>query len=1545
MIYTFYSFKGGVGRSMALASAAYLLAERGLRVLVIDFDLEAPGLERYFFEEKDAAGAREKPGLVDLLLDYRRALTNEEDFEARAFRQWWQYVQDAAPSVTGAGRVDLMSAGRREPQARFAAYAQAVRSFDWHDFFHHWNGERFFDWLRAELTSPSGGRGYDVVLVDSRTGITEMGGVCAYQLADAAIMLCAANDQNIEGTLRVARDFRSEATLALRRGRELQLLVIPARLEGQNARRGEFLRTFEEKFPRATYLPAALYQHGLDYTALALPYDPEFAVIERLVGEKATTAGGQAVLQNFRRLADALVWMASRPGKLKALQDAPAAAPVVPVVPLADPTRSHADYDFLLDDRCLALERRGALRQGLRALGLRVGALDANLLPGVDIVEASQRLLEASQGLVLLLAPPGLSAWQRAELTLALQRGLRVLPLRVGAEGGAADAAELPPELVQVHVATLDGDPAAWPARIAALWRPAPVPSDTAGPRAADDVRQADPYPGMRPFSSSEQDLFFGRQAQVAQWAPLVAASRVTLLAGAAGIGKTSFVQAGLLPALAALAPSPGRRVHRLDLAALEGDWPQPAPDQAAWWVLDHIDSFAEGGDAAAVAERIDRVGQLLDRLGPLDRAILVVRDAFAQSLLAEPPERWALGTQGRTLLRIHLPPLGDDDLATAIERPPARLGHVVEPGVVPVLQAQWGAAPSAVAQLARVLPALWHSRRRGWLTAQAVQGPGGIPAAVQAAWARWHAGCTPAEARATEALVRTLSTLGPAMQLAGQALPWEQLATLGAWPPGLDPVALRDRLVAARLLDLWRASGSGTGLPGGAPPRQGALMVGLALDQPALCGEAFAAPFDAGFLLWRREFGAYVDRWERSQRLDASALSEAALREAEAQAGRHPELLTEPEHELIAQSRQLLAAQEAERREAEQVQRESAALRQARDEALKAQGQAEAAARRAQRQRFWTMIVSVLAVAMAAGAAWYYWDADQNKTAVAVGRDTATAFLARAYIDDDPTAAALVLQDVLKAGRLAAPARLVRFDVMDRNLAKVVLSGHTDPVWHAAFSPDGQTVLTASADNTARLWDRSGQVLAELRGHTDPVWHAAFSPDGQTVLTASWDKTARLWDRSGQVLAELRGHTGPVVHVAFSPDGQTVLTASWDKTARLWDRSGQVLAELRGHTGRVVHAAFSPDGQTVLTASADNTARLWDRSGQVLAELRGHTGPVVHAAFSPDGQTVLTASADNTARLWDRSGQVLAELRGHTERVVHAAFSPDGRTVLTASADNTARLWDRSGQVLAELRGHTGPVVHAAFSPDGQTVLTASADNTARLWDRSGQVLAELRGHTERVVHAAFSPDGRTVLTGSADNTARLWDRSGQVLAELRGHAEPVLHAAFSPDGRTVLTASEDNTARLWDRSGQVLAELRGHTGPVVHAAFSPDGQTVLTASRDNTARLWDRTGRASGILRSAAEAAGFRGWINTSGADWSPDGGHVLTWEGTRVRVWPVTEQGFIDRVRAVAKPCLTLAERRRAYPDEEEADAKAAVTRCEAEAAAPAARSGPR
>lgn len=367
----------------------------------------------------------------------------------------------------------------------------------------------------------------------------------------------------------------------------------------------------------------------------------------------------------------------------------------------------------------------------------------------------------------------------------------------------------------------------------------------------------------------------------------------------------------------------------------------------------------------------------------------------------------------------------------------------------------------------------------------------------------------------------------------------------------------------------------------------------------------------------------------------------------------------------------------------------------------------------------------------------------------------------------------------------------------LEKNALFVTLRGHRRGLVMATFSPNGQHVLTASADGTARIFeaDGTGEPLV-LEGHQAPLTFAAFSPvaDAETlrVLTTSLDGSARIWTVRRTEISSivLPGKTSQTTAGAWSPDGKRVAVAAvlTEPTppgrkaqetfvTRVHGASdGVLLGEHAEHKARVHGAAFLDDTR-VVTVSDDGSARVWNGETRGKIEsLPGHSAPVLFVTVNQTKGIVVTTSSDAKARVFTKQADGTlrshATLAGHTRAVVHAAISTDGKFVATASADKSARVWNvetppkKGDEVVFD--AHGGLVTFVAFrGTDAHDLATASTDNVGRVFrmDQPDDPLV-FSGHDAPLRSIAWNPKGDRLVTAasdrsqslSADHTAKIW-------------------------------------------------------------------------------------------------------------------------------------------------------------------------------------------
>jgi len=301
---------------------------------------------------------------------------------------------------------------------------------------------------------------------------------------------------------------------------------------------------------------------------------------------------------------------------------------------------------------------------------------------------------------------------------------------------------------------------------------------------------------------------------------------------------------------------------------------------------------------------------------------------------------------------------------------------------------------------------------------------------------------------------------------------------------------------------------------------------------------------------------------------------------------------------------------------------------------------------------------------------------------------------------------------------------------------------------------------------------------IESFAGHTNPVNSVCFSPDGRFVLSASLDETMKLWQVStGHCLQTFRGHKNSIRSVSISANGRYIISGSGDSSLKVWDIStGQCIKSFERHAGGVKSCCFSPNGILGISGGEDSTILLWAiETAHCIRVLKGHIGSVNSVCFSPNGLWILSGGEDKTLRLWEVStGRCVKVFGGHTNSINSVCFSPDGLRALSGGEDNTMRLWEiESGRCL-NFDEDTGSINSVYFSPDGHWALSGGGEyqkkGSLKIWDISTrQCVKSILGHEEAVSSVCFSPNGSYILSGSDDKTMKLWGLDWELeMAEL---------------------------------------------------------------------------------------------------------------------------------------------------------------------------------
>ncbi|MEP7136923.1 MAG: protein kinase [Chloroflexota bacterium] len=994
------------------------------------------------------------------------------------------------------------------------------------------------------------------------------------------------------------------------------------------------------------------------------------------------------------------------------------------------------------------------------------------------------------------------------------------------------------------------------------------------------------PFKGLRAFGEADAENFFGRETLVQQLLARLAEggdlSRFLAVIGPSGSGKSSVVRAGLIPALRRGGLPGSENWFVVDM--LPGAHPFEELEASLLRIAvnppEHLLSQLKDGGRGLLraVHRIlpaDTAVDLVLVIDQFEEVFTLIEDEAERALFLENLATAVLDERSRLHVIITLRadftdkplryvdfgemlnrrfefvlPLTADEAERAIAGPTQRVGLKLEKGLVSTIIREAGNQPGALPLLQYALSELFDKRDGRTLTNKAYQEIGGVLGALGRSAESIYAELDANAQSAARQLFLRLVTLGEGTEDTRRRVLRDELESIttvhGQWS------AVIDIFGKARLLSFDRD-------PITRNPTIEVAHEALLREWTRLREWLLESRADVRI---QRQLAVAANDWQNSKQDASFLLSGARLEQFDGWAQTTTVALTHDERDFLGVSI-------AERYKVTEKEKRAAIRLRSLNRVITIVGAlslvlAIAAGIFATRNSLLAVQnESIASTAQAAEAlAVKERNTAEQQALIASVRELSSE--ANINLDIDPERSILLaLQAVNKTYTIDHKVLPEAEDALHRAVQasrlELTLSGHTDTVWKAVFSPDGKLIATGSQDGTAKIWDAiTGKELLTIKATTEgDAGNVDFSPNGKLLATGGGDKIARIWDVStGKELLALKGHLAGVYHVAFSPDGNRLATASNDGTVKLWDVvTGREILTLSEEAGTTVYwVAFSPDGLKVVTANSngrDGWGRVWSLdTGQILFTLPGSYIIARSASFSPNGAYIVTSGDNQMADIWNaQNGNKLLTLYGHRDGVSSAAFSPDSTRLATSSYDRHVKIWDvATGQELFDIAGHERDLNTVAFSPDGTRIVTSSWDHTAKVWSvaPSREVLTLDNGSTITSKEGgalAYSPDGTRLATANSDLTPNIWDlKTGKLLFQLVGHTDIVTLITYSADGTRIATASHDGTAKIWDAfTGKELLTLTGHKDTVFGVDFNPDGTRIATGSFDKTAKIWD--------------------------------------------------------------------------------------------------------
>lgn len=618
------------------------------------------------------------------------------------------------------------------------------------------------------------------------------------------------------------------------------------------------------------------------------------------------------------------------------------------------------------------------------------------------------------------------------------------------------------------------------------------------------------------------------------------------------------------------------------------------------------------------------------------------------------------------------------------------------------------------------------------------------------------------------------------------------------------------------------------------------------------------------------RHLEALAGRWALQGRGREGLLDEGQLLEAD-------RLLRRPDVERLGISDTARALVDTSRVVIDESKhRKEEELRAAKELAAEQQRRAEEQRIAAARQRRIAKILAAVSVVAIGTAIWAIHAEKQARTAETKAIKAQTEAL-------DAQKRAKIAGARATVRQLAGQAFRRREDELDLALLLALESRMTAEKW--AGTEFGKETLPDANNSAIRTLLSPPGLQRLMHGHTQPVQSVTLSPDGKMLASGDMDGVVRIWAANGMTPSrKLDSKFMLVYSVAFSPDSQVLavcgkLRGATNKTIMLWNVATGTWSD-KSLVTNGAQVVFSSDGKYLASPSRDqilvwnmpdpvpDQAIVLQADGMLQADGRKQPVTVNRVAFSPNVEplTLAAGGPDQIVRLWDiATRSVKSELRrevGKDENQIYSlAFSPDGNKLASGWKDKKIIVWNLDHPDTPEtLTGHSAPVFALAFSPDGKTLVSGGTDRTIQKWDLSSTAKKpeSLSGYAQEIYSLAINRNNE-LFAGTGKGTIAVWNLAAKdprlttrINLPLGGKEVVLCVSLVGNDGKMLAFGTSGGAIFLWDLAKAELSRnFFGHKEPVLCIAASPDGKTLVSGSQEGVI-FWDAAGERSSKLHN---------------------------------------------------------------------------------------------